>query len=64
MMIVAFICGHPVFFQVGFVLLIPVIFSIAKLKTGMSLVKIGVPVVAALITVHAMVPPHRPPSPS
>ena len=33
------------------------IFSIAK-QTGMSLVKIGVPVVAALITVHAMVPPH------
>lgn len=57
MMIVAFICGIPVFFQVGFVLLIPVIFSIAK-QTGMSLVKIGVPVVAALITVHAMVPPH------
>ena len=57
MMVVAFICGIPVFFQVGFVLLIPVIFSIAK-QTGMSLVKIGVPVVAALITVHAMVPPH------
>jgi gluconate transporter len=57
MMVVAFICGIPVFFQVGFVLLIPVIFSIAK-QTGMSLVKIGVPVVSALITVHAMVPPH------
>lgn len=57
MMVVAFICGIPVFFQVGFVLLIPVIFSVAK-QTGMSLVKIGVPVVAALITVHAMVPPH------
>lgn len=57
MMVVAFLCGIPVFFQVGFVLLIPVIFSIAK-QTGMSLVKVGVPVVAALITVHAMVPPH------
>lgn len=57
MMVVAFICGIPVFFQVGFVLLIPVMFSIAK-QAKMSLVKIGVPVVAALITVHAMVPPH------
>ena len=57
MMIVAFICGIPVFFQVGFVLLIPVMFSVAK-QAKMSLIKIGVPVVAALITVHAMVPPH------
>ena len=57
MMVVAFICGIPVFFQVGFVLLIPVIFSVAK-QAKMSLIKIGVPVVAALITVHAMVPPH------
>lgn len=57
MMIVAFICGIPVFFQVGFVLLIPVIFSVAK-QAKMSVVKVGIPVVAALITVHAMVPPH------
>lgn len=57
MLFVAFICGIPVFFQVGFVLLLPVIFSIA-LQTRMSLVKIGIPVVAGLITVHAMVPPH------
>lgn len=57
MMVVAFICGIPVFFQVGFVLLIPVMFTIAK-QAKMSLVKIGVPVVAALITVHAMIPPH------
>ncbi|KRE39695.1 GntP family permease [Paenibacillus sp. Soil522] len=57
MMIVGFICGIPVFFQVGLVLLIPVIFSVA-LQTKMSLVKIGVPVAAALMTVHCLVPPH------
>jgi GntP family gluconate:H+ symporter len=57
MMVVAFICGIPVFFQVGFVLLIPVMFTIAK-QAKMSLIKIGIPVVAALITVHAMIPPH------
>lgn len=45
------------FFQVGFVLLIPVMFTIAK-QAKMSLIKIGIPVVAALITVHAMIPPH------
>lgn len=57
MLFVAFICGIPVFFQVGFVLLLPVIFSVAH-QTKMSLVKIGIPVVAGLITVHAMIPPH------
>lgn len=57
MMFVAFICGIPVFFQVGFVLLIPVMFSIA-MQTKMSLIKIGLPVVAGLIVVHGLVPPH------
>jgi gluconate transporter len=56
-LIVGFICGIPVFFQVGFVLLIPLVFCVA-LEAKMSLVKIGLPVVAALITVHCIVPPH------
>ncbi|WP_127495284.1 GntP family permease [Paenibacillus glycanilyticus] len=57
MMFVAFIVGIPVFFQVGFVLLVPLIFTIAK-QTGLSLVKIGVPLVAGLSVVHGLVPPH------
>ncbi|HEU4963025.1 MAG TPA: GntP family permease [Bacilli bacterium] len=57
MMIVAFIVGVPVFFQVGFVLLIPLVFTIA-LETGISLVVIGIPLVAGLSTVHGLVPPH------
>jgi len=56
-MFVAFIVGIPVFFQVGFVLLIPLVFTIAR-RTGMSLVKIGIPLVAGLSVVHGMVPPH------
>ena len=40
MMVVAVICGIPVFFQVGVVLLIPLVFVIAK-HTGTSLIKIG-----------------------
>lgn len=46
-MFVAFIVGIPVFFQVGFVLLIPLVFTIAR-RTGLSLVKIGIPLVAGL----------------
>jgi gluconate:H+ symporter, GntP family len=57
LMIVAFIVGIPVFFQVGFVLLIPLVFTIAR-RTGMSLIKIGIPLVAGLSVVHGMLPPH------
>jgi GntP family gluconate:H+ symporter len=56
-MVVAFIVGIPVFFQVGFVLLIPLVFTIAR-RTGLSLVKIGIPLVAGLSVVHGMLPPH------
>ena len=56
-MFVAFIVGIPVFFQVGFVLLIPLVFTIAR-RAGLSLVKIGIPLVAGLSVVHGMVPPH------
>ncbi|MDF2903925.1 MAG: gluconate transporter, permease protein [Bacillus sp. (in: firmicutes)] len=57
MMVVALICGIPVFFQVGVVLLIPLVFVIAK-HTGTSLLKIGLSLVAGLAVVHSMVPPH------
>src|SRR4030088_3197387 len=56
-MLVAFIVGIPVFFQVGFVLLVPLVFTIAR-RTGMSLIQIGIPLVAGLSVVHGMLPPH------
>ena len=56
-MFVAFIVGIPVFFQVGFVLLVPLVFTIAR-RTGMSLIKVGIPLVAGLSVVHGLVPPH------
>src|SRR5512132_4260724 len=55
--LVAFIVGIPVFFQVCFVLLVPLVFAIAR-RTGLSLVKIGIPLVAGLSVVHGMLPPH------
>jgi gluconate:H+ symporter, GntP family len=56
-MFVAFIVGVPVFFQVGFVLLVPLVFTIAR-QTGTSLIKVGLPLVAGLSVVHGFVPPH------
>lgn len=57
MMFVGFIAGIPVFFQVGFVLLIPLVFSLA-METGLSLIAIGIPTAISLITVHCILPPH------
>ena len=57
MMVVAIIVGLPVFFEVGFVLLIPIAFNVAK-RTGKSLLLIGLPMVAGLSVVHGLIPPH------
>ncbi|MGP8433433.1 GntP family permease [Paraburkholderia fungorum] len=57
MMVVAIIVGLPVFFEVGFVLLIPIAFNVAK-RTNKSLLLIGLPMVAGLSVVHGLIPPH------
>ncbi|MDJ0312700.1 GntP family transporter [Arthrobacter sp. H35-D1] len=55
--IVAFILGIPVFFDVGFIILAPIVFAFAKIANIHPL-KIGLPVAAVLLTVHVAVPPH------
>ncbi len=57
MVIVGFVVGLPVFFEVGFVLLVPIAFNVAK-RTGTSLVLVGLPMVAGLSVVHGLLPPH------
>lgn len=57
MMTVGFIAGIPVFVEVGFVLLIPLVFTIAK-EANVPLFKVGIPLAVALMTVHCMLPPH------
>jgi len=52
-----FVVGLPVFFEVGFVLLVPIAFNVAR-RTNTSLVMIGLPMVAGLSVVHGLVPPH------
>ncbi len=54
---VALIVGMPVFWEVGFVLLIPIVFTVAQ-RTGTSIIKAGLPMAAGLSVVHALVPPH------
>ena len=57
MMLIGFIVGLPVFFEVGFVLLIPIAFNVAR-QTGAPLLFVGLPMVAGLSVVHGMIPPH------
>ncbi|MDP4096010.1 GntP family permease [Paenibacillus sp. P96] len=60
MLVVAFIVGIPVFFEVGIILLIPILFTVAR-KMNISLIKIGIPMLAGLSTVHGLLPPHPAP---
>ncbi|KRC88355.1 gluconate transporter [Terrabacter sp. Root85] len=49
--------GLPMFFQIGLVLLMPVIFLVAR-RSGLSLVRVGIPALAGLSAMHGLVPPH------
>jgi GntP family gluconate:H+ symporter len=49
--------GLPMFFEIGLVLLMPVIFLVAR-RSGLSLVKVGIPALAGLSAMHGLVPPH------
>jgi GntP family gluconate:H+ symporter len=57
MLLIGLITGLPVFFEVGFVLLIPIAFTVAR-RTGKSLVLVVLPMLAGLSVVHAFIPPH------
>ena len=57
MMLIGFIAGIPVFVEVGFVLLVPLVFVIAR-QAKISVIKIGIPLVTSLMVVHCIVPPH------
>ncbi|EMC0209219.1 gluconate permease [Staphylococcus pseudintermedius] len=57
MVIVSFIIGIALFFEVGLVLLIPLVFTIAK-RMNVSQLKIGMPMVTALSVTHGFLPPH------
>ncbi|GAA2029535.1 GntP family transporter [Pseudokineococcus marinus] len=47
----------PVFFDVGFIILVPIIYGFCK-ATGVSPVRYGLPVAGLMLAVHVSVPPH------
>jgi GntP family gluconate:H+ symporter len=57
MALIAMIVGLPLFFEIGVVLLIPVIFLVTR-RAQTSVIRIGIPTLAGLSVMHGLVPPH------
>ncbi len=60
-MLTGFIVGVTMFYSVGFVILIPLVFTVAA-ATGLSLISIALPMLAALSVTHGFLPPHPAPT--
>jgi gluconate transporter len=61
MLIASFLVGLPIFFEVGVVMMVPLVWSLAR-ETKRSLLFYGLPMAAALTVTHSLVPPHPAPA--
>ena len=57
MALVGMIIGRPMFFEIGLVLLMPVILLVAR-RSGQPLMRVALPAIAGLSAMHGFVPPH------
>jgi gluconate:H+ symporter, GntP family len=57
MALVAIIIGIPMFFEIGLVLLLPVIVLVAH-RSGLRLMRVAIPALAGLSVLHGLIPPH------
>ena len=56
-MLTGFLVGIPLYYNAGFIILIPLVFSITK-RTNLPLLYIAIPMAASLSTTHCFLPPH------
>lgn len=56
-LLTGFLVGLPLYYNAGFVILVPLVFSVAR-KTGMPLLYIAIPTAASLSATHCFLPPH------
>lgn len=56
-LLTGFLVGLPLYYNAGFILLIPLVFSVAR-KTGLPLLFIAIPTAASLSATHCFLPPH------
>jgi gluconate transporter len=61
MMFTGFLVGIPLFYNVGFVLLVPLVFSVVQ-QTKVPPIYVGVPMFASLSVTHGFLPPHPAPT--
>lgn len=57
MALIAAIIGLPMFFEIGVVLLVPIVILVAR-RTHNPLMRVGIPALAGLSILHGLVPPH------
>ena len=57
MTITGFVVGLPLYYNVGFVLMIPLIFSMVQ-QSGRPAVALGMPLLSGLSIAHGFLPPH------
>lgn len=57
MALIGAVIGLPMFFEIGLVLLVPVILLVTR-RSKLPLMKVAIPALAGLSTMHALVPPH------
>lgn len=57
MALIAMIVGLPLFFEVGLVVMVPLIFVIVE-RSKQPLLKVAIPALAGMTTLHALMPPH------
>ncbi|MGW4812894.1 GntT/GntP/DsdX family permease [Kitasatospora cineracea] len=57
MALIAAVLGLPLFFEVGVVLLVPIVLLVAR-RGNAPLIGIGIPALAGLSVLHGLVPPH------
>ncbi|MCT9083853.1 GntT/GntP/DsdX family permease [Streptomyces fulvoviolaceus] len=55
--VAGFVLGIPVFFEVGLIILMPIAYGVAR-ASGKPLLVYALPMGAAMLTVHAFLPPH------
>ena len=61
MMLTGFIVGIPMFYSVAFLMVLPIIFAMAK-ETKLPILYVGLPIIASLSVTHGFLPPHPAPT--
>jgi len=56
-LLTGFLVGIPLYYNAGFIILVPLVFSIAK-RTSLPLLYLAIPMAASLSVTHCFLPPH------